>query len=80
MEYGKIEHCLLFMRNVRCILETNTRKIKPNIDKYIKETKTQIYKRNNNSNIQEDKKQESNINKNYSIEISYIELTLLEKF
>lgn len=68
------------MRNVRCILETNTRKIKPDIDKYIKETKTQIYKRNNNSNIQEDKKQESNINKNYSIEISYIGLTLLEKF
>ena len=45
MEYGKIEHCLLFMRNVRCVLETNTRKIKPNIDKYIKETTTQIYKR-----------------------------------
>lgn len=68
------------MRNVRCILETNTRKIKPNIDKYIKETKTKIYKGNNNSNIQEDKKQKSIINKNYSIEISYIGLTLLEKF
>lgn len=62
------------MRNVRCILETNTRKIKPNIDKYIKETKTKIYKGNKNSNIQEDKNQLS------SIEISYIELTLLEKF
>ena len=56
------------MRNVRCVLETNTRKIKPNIDKYIKETTTKIYKGNNNSNIQEDKKQESNINKNYSME------------
>ena len=50
MEYGKIEHCLLFMRNVRCVLETNTRKIKLNIDRYIKETTTKICKRTKNKN------------------------------
>ena len=39
------------MRNVRCVLETNTRKIKPDIDKYIKEIKTQIYKRTKKTKI-----------------------------